>query len=141
MKKIPVTIIASLMAILFLMPVTLLQAQSKTNAGKVKSITEVVIETKGGKEAETKKSFQSFDERGNLLEEIEYDDYGKIKNHTTSEYNEQNLKVKETSFLPDGKTETVSIFAYDHEGNRISKTVMDKNGEVKSKKLYKYEYR
>ncbi|MGB3075933.1 MAG: hypothetical protein WBB36_11460 [Chitinophagales bacterium] len=116
-------------------------AQSKMTPGKVKSVTEVVIETKGGKETESTKSFQSFDLRGNLLEEIEYDDYGKIKTHTTSEYNDQNQKVKETSLLPDGKTETITNYIYDHEGNRISKIVLDKNNEVKSKKLYRYEYR
>ncbi|MEO6166970.1 MAG: hypothetical protein ABIO46_12735 [Chitinophagales bacterium] len=141
MKKIQLTIIVSFLVIIFLLPNTLVKAQSKMNTGKVKSVTEVTIETKGGKEAENKKSFQSYDERGNMLEEIEYEDDGKIKNHTTSEYNEQNLKIKENSFFPDGKVETVSIFAYDHEGNRVSKTVMDKNGAIKSKKLYKYEYR
>lgn len=119
----------------------LAQAQTKPFPGKVKSVTEVVIENKNGKETERKKSFQAFDEQGNVIEEIEFDDDTKIKSHTTYEYNEQGMKVRETSFLPDGKVDTVTGFVYDHEGNRISKTVMDRNGEVKSKKIYRYEYR
>lgn len=118
-----------------------MQAQTKPFPGKIKSVTEVVIETKNGKESERKKSFQSFDEQGNVLEEIEFEDDGKIKSHATYEYNEQGLKVRETVFLPDGKVETVTNYVYDHEGNRLSKTVLDKNGVVKSKKIYKYEYR
>lgn len=118
-----------------------MQAQTKSFPGKVKSVTEVVIETKSGKETERKKSFQSFDERGNVLEEIEFEDDGKIKSHNTYEYNEQGLKVRETALLPDGKVETVTNYIYDHDGNRLSKTVVDKDGEVKSKKIYKYEYR
>lgn len=117
------------------------QAQTKPFPGKIKSVTEVVIETKSGKETERKKSFQSFDERGNVLEEIEFEDDGKIKSHATYEYNEQGLKVRETVLLPDGKVETVTNYIYDHDGNRLSKTVLDKNGVVKSKKIYKYEYR
>lgn len=116
-------------------------AQTKSTTHKIKSVTEVVITTKGNKETETKKSYELFDERGNTIEEINYDDDGKIKEHTTSEYNELNKKVRETSFTPDGKIESVTTYTYDHEGNRIDKTVTDKNGAIKSKKLYRYEYR
>lgn len=104
-------------------------------------VTEVVIESKGGKETEVRKSFRAYNEKGNLTEEIEYDDDGKIKNHTTSEYNEKQQKVKETAFLPDGKIESIALYTYDPEGNRISKTTMNKDGSVKSKKVFHYEYR
>lgn len=119
----------------------LLLAQSPIKSGKVKSVTEVVIEMKGGKETEVKKSFLAFDERGNTIEEIEYDDDGKIKTHTTSEFNNLDQKVKETSFLADGKPETITLFVYNQEGDRVSKTVMNKEGAVKSKKIFRYEYR
>ena len=118
-----------------------LQAQELPQTGKIKSVTEVVIEFKGGKETEVRKSFRAYNEKGNLTEEIEYDDDGKIKNHTTSEYNEKQQKVKETAFLPDGKIESIALYTYDPEGNRISKTTMNKDGSVKSKKVFHYEYR
>ncbi len=125
----------------FLISANKLAAQESPQTGKVKSVTEVAIENKGGKEIEITKSFRSYDEKGNLTEEIEYDDDGKVKNHSAIEYNEKQQKVKETTFLPDGKIETVAVYSYDPEGNRISKTTLHKDGSVKSKKVFRYEYR
>ena len=120
---------------------TAISAQNIAKPEKVKSVTEVAIETKGGKDIETKKSFQSFDEKGNVTEEIEYDDDGKEKDHATYEYNTQNQKVKETHLLADGKIESVTMYSYDQHGNRASKIVTGKDGTIKSKKVYRYEYR
>ena len=127
--------------ILFLVNGNLVSAQNISKPEKVKSVTEVTVVTKGGKEVETKKSFQSFDAHGNVTEEIEYDDDGKVKDHATYEYNAAGQKVKETSFMPDGRIEDVTVYTYDENGNRISKTVMNKDGAVKSKKIFRYEYR
>ncbi len=134
-----ISLLIPLMAIMLLG--NKLQAQELPQTGKIKSVTEVVIESKGGKETEVRKSFRAYNEKGNLTEEIEYDDDGKIKNHTTSEYNEKQQKIKETAFLPDGKIESIALYTYDPEGNRISKTTMNKDGSVKSKKVFHYEYR
>lgn len=116
-------------------------AQASGSPGKIKSVTEVVIESKSGKDVEINKSFRAFDAQGNLIEEIDYDDAGKIQSHTISEFNQKNQKIKETMLLPDGKTESVSMYTYDEEGNRTSKTTLNKDGVVKSKKVYRYEYR
>ena len=118
-----------------------LSAQELPQTGKMKSVTELTIESKGGKETEILKSYRAYDEKGNLTEEIEYDDYGKVKNHTANEYNEKQQKIKETTFLPDGKIESTALYTYDLQGNRISKTTMNKDGSVKSKKVFRYEYR
>lgn len=116
-------------------------AQESSAPGKIKSVTEVAIEAKSGNDVEINKSFRAFDAQGNLIEEIDYDDAGKIQSHTISEFNQKNQKIKETMLLPDGKTESVSLYTYDEEGNRTSKTTLNKDGVVKSKKVYRYEYR
>ena len=118
-----------------------LTAQNISKPEKVKSVTELSIETKNGKDIETKRSFQSFDEKGNVTEEIEYDDDGKMKDHSVNEYNSQNQKIKETHFLPDGKIESITSYTYDQYSNRTTKTVTTKDGVVKSKKVFRYEYR
>ena len=109
-------------------------AQTKTG---IKSVKEISIDNK---DKETAKSFQSFDTKGNLIEEIEYEDDGKVKDRVTYEYNAENLKIKETHFTPDNKTDEVTTYQYDAKGNRISKMVVDGNGKLKSKKKFVYEY-
>ncbi len=111
-------------------------AYAQNKAG-IKSVKEISVETK---DKEVTRSFQSFDKNGNVIEEIEYDDDGRIKDHTKYEYNADHLKIKETHLTPDSKTEEVTMYEYDAKGNRISKTVMDGNGKIKSKKKYVYEY-
>ena len=124
--------------IAFMLP---LHAQNISHPEKIKSVTEFSVETKNGKEIETKRSMQVYDQSGNITEEIEYDDFGKIKDHTVSEYNAENLKVKESHLLPNGKIESITNYTYDQFGNRLSKTVTTEDGGVKSKKVFRYEYR
>ena len=118
-----------------------LHAQNISHPEKIKSVTEFSVESKNGKEIETKRSLQVYDQSGNITEEIEYDDFGKIKDHTVSEFNGENLKVKESHVLPNGKIESITIYTYDQFGNRLSKTVTTEDGGVKSKKVFRYEYR
>lgn len=106
----------------------------------VKSQTEYAIETKGGKSIEIKRHYQQFDQQGNLVDEIDYDSDGKMKEETKYEYNSQNQKVKEIHFTPDGKTDEISTYEFDAKGNRVSKVTTDGNGKLKSKKKWTYEY-
>jgi len=109
-------------------------AQTKTG---IKSIKETSVDSKG---KELPKSFEAYDPQGNLTEEIQYDDDGKIKVHEKYEFNKANQKVKETHFLPNGNIDEVATYEYDAKGNKVLKTVTDGSGRVKSKKKFTYEY-
>ena len=111
-------------------------ASAQVVAG-TKSVAEISIDSKGG---ETRKLFQAFDQKGNILEELEYEDDGKLKDHVKYEYDDRHRKIKETHLDADGKVEEISTYEYDDRGNRVSKTETDANGKVKSKKKYVYEY-
>ena len=70
---------------------TFYSGYAQTKSG-VKSIKEISVDSRDKEEI---KSFQSFDTHGNLIEEIDYDDDGKIKDHVKYEYNNEHLKTKE----------------------------------------------
>ena len=112
-------------------------AQTKS---PVKSSTEFAIETKGAKSIEIKRHYQEYDQNGNLVNEIDYDSDGKMKEELKYEYNNLNQKVKEIHFTPDGKMDEMTTYEYDGKGNRVSKTVTEGNGKLKSKKKYVHEY-
>ena len=139
MKKIPVYYFAYFTALFYsaLFFSGNLLAQSKS---PVKSQTEFAVETKGGKSVEIKKHYQQYDQRGNLVDEIDYDNDGKLKEESKYEYNNQNQKVKEIHFTPDGKIDEISTYEYDAKGNRTSKIITEENGKLKAKKKYVYEY-
>jgi YD repeat-containing protein len=98
------------------------------------------IEMKGGKEIQIKRHFRSYDEKGNIIDEIDYDSDGRIKEEIKYEYSSRNEKIKETRLSADGKIVEISMYEYDTRGNRISRVVTDANKKVQSKKMYVYEY-
>ncbi len=122
--------------ILFLIAVSSTEAAAQTAQG-IKSVTEISLDSK---EKETTRAFKAYDEIGNLIEEKEFDDDGKLKDHVKYEYNSGGLKVKEIHFTADGKPAEITTYEYDSKGNRIAKTETDGSGKVKSRKKYVYEF-
>lgn len=110
------------------------QAQIPTG---VKSVTEISIDSK---DKETTKSIKVYDKLGNIVEEKEFEDDGKLKEHVQYEYNEAGHKMKETHFSADGKAYEIISYEYDAKGNRISRIESDGSGKVKSLKKYVYEF-
>jgi antitoxin component YwqK of YwqJK toxin-antitoxin module len=106
----------------------------KNNIKKV-----VVTEEKNikGKMVSQKESEISYDSEGNTLEEINYKD-GVFENRLKFEYNSDNNKTKETELDKSGKI--IKTIEYKYQGSlRTERIVYDENGNVKSKKKYKYE--
>lgn len=122
--------------ILFLVAFSCEKAAAQTAQG-IKSVTEISLD---GKDKETTRSFKSYDETGNLIEQKEFDDDGKLKDHVKYEYNSGGQKVKEIHFTADGKPAEITTYEYDIKGNRIAKTETDGSGKVKSRKKYVYEF-
>jgi hypothetical protein len=83
-------------------------------------------------------SLVSYDQKGNITEEIEYK-AGKITRHFTYKYDSFNNKIEETELDPSGKKIKVSVYAYDTNNLRTMKTVYDGNNKILSKKTYQYE--
>ncbi len=113
-----------------------MKAQQAGLDNKIKSI--IVYQEKY--EPLTKKKYkeleQSFDTRGNLLEEITYKQ-GKISKHFRYEYDENNNKIKEQKIDPSGKVVETSEYKY-ASGLRVEKIIYGPDNKPKSKKTYQY---
>ncbi|HOK51912.1 MAG: hypothetical protein WHT29_01665 [Bacteroidales bacterium] len=88
---------------------------------------------------QVKDSYTRFDEEGNVLEEIEYDEYGKEKKHVLYEYDKDGNKIKETNLTPKGNKASVIEYRYEN-GLKKEKIVYNGSGKVILKKKYVYEY-
>lgn len=142
-----------------------MQAQKKKSAARnnLKNATEYEqkfdkLFNKPVKEAETR-----FDEKGNIIEEIEYDEdkiilhkkyivdengnkvkemelnaSGKITKTIEYNYDSENRKIKEIETDASGKPCKISEYKYDGD-LRTEKIVYDKNHKMKSKKTYEYQ--
>jgi hypothetical protein len=83
-----------------------------------------------------KESETYYDQKGNILEEINYKD-GKVDKHFKYQYDSESNKIKEEEFDAAGRMIEYSEYKYD-KGLRIEKIVYDSSKKMKSKKAYTY---
>ena len=111
-------------------------SQQSNAMNKIKTV--VIYEEKFDKliSKKYKESETSYDDRGNIIEEIQYIE-GKVDKHFAYQYDSQNNKIKETEFDSNGRVMKISEYKIE-KGLRTEKTVYDSNMKVKSKKTYVY---
>jgi hypothetical protein len=128
-------LILILTVILIVMTVNV-SGQQNTPVPKLKSI--IVHEEKFDKlvSQKYKESETTYDEKGNILEDIQYK-LGKVDKHFKYQYDANNNKIKETEYDPSGNISEYSEYKYD-KNLRVEKTVFDPKGKIKSKKTYTY---
>lgn len=108
-------------------------------SNKIKSITEINEDFEKNNGRSVKESFTAYDEYGNIVELIEYDDNGKEKKHIKYEYDDKDNCTKETYLNPKGQLEKTVVFKYD-DGIKIEKTTYLPNGKIKVRKKYVYQF-
>lgn len=83
-------------------------------------------------------SLTRFDEHGNIIEEIEYNNEGKLKSHRKYEYDKSGNRIKEIEFDEDGKVISKTVYTF-QQGLRKEKVKYDEKGKIKYRKIYIYE--
>lgn len=83
-----------------------------------------------------KESETYYDERGNVIEEIEYKQ-GKVDKHFRYKYDDNGNKVLEEDLDPSGKLREYSEYKIEN-GLRVEKIVYDPDKKVKLRKIYQY---
>jgi hypothetical protein len=110
--------------------------QQITSKDKIKTV--VVYEEKFNVlvSKKLKESEVTYDQKGNIIEDIQYTD-GKVKTHFRYQFDNDGNKIKEEEFDAAGKVIEYSEYKIEN-GMRIEKTVYESNGKMKSRKTYQY---
>ncbi len=116
------------------------QSTKKIKSQKIKSITVWESKYKTPNAKENKESVSKFDQNGNLIDEITYDNTGKFKEHISYKYNQNNKKINETYYTQKGNITKIIKYTYNEENLKTEKNVYDGNNKLKSKKRYVYKY-
>jgi hypothetical protein len=128
----------SVVFLVLLFQVSVLQAQNQPpiQKGRVKSVT--VFEEKADMliRKQYKESETWYDQQGNILEEIKYDE-GKVVKHFKYQYDTDGNKIREEEYDPSGRLTELSEYRFE-DGLRIEKVVYDPNHKVRSRKTYTY---
>ena len=108
---------------LFLIAIILLTKVSFAQTTRTEHITE--FDKKQRKEISYKDAVLTYNEKGDVIEEWNYDKKGKISKHIKIFYNAQNKKLKEVHFNSKGAEKKIVEYAYDEKGKKISEKHYD----------------
>jgi hypothetical protein len=91
------------------------------------SRTEYVTEfdKKQRKEITYKDAVLTYNDKGDVVEEWNYDKKGNISKHIKFTYNAQNKKLKEIHFSSKGKEKKIVEYSYDDKGRKILEKHID----------------
>ncbi len=104
--------------------------------GEVKTKTVYEIDSKGKKVLDSK---EERDDRGRVVKEYSYDEYGELKKYYTYEYKGKKV-VAEYEYSASGKLKEKAVYQYNESGKRIAKLYYDASGKLIKKKVYEYTY-
>lgn len=111
-------------------------ATASAQMGEVKTKTTYEIDSKGKKILDAK---EERDDRGRVVKEYEYDEYGDLKKYYVYEYKGK----KETAvyeYSPSGKLKEKAVYEYNEAGKKTAKLYYDAAGKLEKKKVYEYTY-
>ncbi|HOU67760.1 MAG TPA: hypothetical protein PKW49_04130 [Paludibacteraceae bacterium] len=109
-------------------------AQKMFDDKRIKELKEWKIEGK----KKTLDHLTKYDEKGNKVEEIEYNSVGDQKSRVTYEYNANDKCIKESYFDEYNKLEKTVTTEYHPNGKKKLQNTFQANGKLKNTKEFEY---
>lgn len=121
----------------FLFPF-LVFSQSKKDVRKnnIKSVTEVITEYENGKESTHNDVSKKFDKNGAVIQEINYDKNGVLKEKILTKNNKEGDKIEEAYFDANGKQFERFTYKYNDSGEKTEEIKYDAKNVLISKSVY-----
>jgi len=123
---------------IFLLPALVFGQVNKSSRYNTKKMTVTKYVYDKGQEKAFPELDIWYDAKGNVVEEIEYNE-GTFVMHFKYEYDAAGNKIKETELDAAGRITKISTYKYDSANRRVEKLVFDPKNKLKSKRTYKYE--
>lgn len=113
-------------------------AQSKKDIRKnsIKGITEVVTEYENGKESTHNDVSKKFDKEGEVIQEINYDKNGALKEKVLTKNNKDGDKIEEVIYDANGKQNKRFTYKYDSYGEKNEEIQYDAKNALLTKSVY-----
>ncbi|MDI9857620.1 hypothetical protein [Flectobacillus roseus] len=101
------------------------QSKKEVKKNKIKTVTEQITESIGGKEVTRNDGYKKFNKQGEVIEEAEYDKSGKLKRKVLSKYNEFDDKIEEV--IVDGNNHQIEREVYKYDSFKEKSEVLHYN--------------
>ena len=113
------------------------QSKKEVKDNNIKSTTENITATEGGKEINYKDSYIAYDKNGNITEQTEYNKDGSVKNKLTMKYDSFKNKTEELEYEGNNLKQKRQ-FSYNSNGDKTVELTLDVAGKLLKKEMYTY---
>ncbi len=114
------------------------QSRKEVRDLDIVSVSEVEVDYEDSNGKETLKFVTTYNVRGNIIKEMDYDKSGKLAEIITYEYDEDDNKIKEVHYRPNNKVVKTNTYSY-KKGLLTERREYDENNKLMSRNTYKYE--
>jgi len=114
------------------------QSRKKIRELDIESITEVEADYEDSNGKEIMRFVTVYNERGNVIKEMDYDKSGKLTEIISYEYNIDDDKIKEVHYKPNNKVLKTYTYGYE-KGLLTERKEYDESNRLISRNTYKYE--
>jgi len=116
------------------------QNKSEIIRYQIKSKTEYSTNYEEGQKEAVMDEKYTYDNRGNILLEVNYDSEGELKEKIRYSYDAQGNKIQAEYYNNKEKLIKKITYTYNDKGLKTSKTEYDAQGNIMVKKTYEYEF-
>jgi hypothetical protein len=118
-------------------------AQSKKEIKKydIQATTITLTDYVDGKELARTDSYEKYDKHGNVLEEINYDKAGRIKEKIVRKFNRFDDKVEEVTVDADNRQLSREVYQFNELGEKVGELKYDSKNTLVSRAVYTLDRR
>ncbi|HYV91638.1 MAG TPA: hypothetical protein VE978_07645 [Chitinophagales bacterium] len=113
------------------------QSQTDIKSRKIKSVTTLTTDKRKG-DTTIRKNTSRYDAHGNVIESIDYDANGNVKDREQFQFNRHDDEVQYIHLSHDGKVLKKTVTQYNKWNNPVEKISYDASGNVIEKTSYTY---
>ncbi len=113
------------------------QSRNEVRDLNIESVTEIEVDYEDSNGKETVRFETFFNDRGNVIKELDYDKSGKLTEIITYEYDVDDNKIKEVHYKPNNKVIKTNTYSY-KKGLLTERKEYDENDRLISRNTYKY---
>lgn len=121
-----------------LLSISVSWAQSKKEIKKYDLVTatETITEVVDGKEITRNDSYKKFDKDGNVVEEVKYDNYGKVEERIVRIFDKFDNKTQEITFDATNRQLKREVYKYDELGEKVEESEFNSKNQLVSRSVF-----
>jgi antitoxin component YwqK of YwqJK toxin-antitoxin module len=117
------------------------QSKKEIKQYDIATTAEAITEYVDGREITRNEAYKKYDKQGNVIEEVDYDKGGRVKERVVRKFNPAGDKTEETTYDATGQLLKRETYRYDDSGLKLEELMYDSQNMLVSRSVFKMDWR